>query len=68
MTEDEGLSTNATITESAWEVGTVASNALITVSTNYTAGQVGTHNISALVTADELKEVEGNAQVEVVAP
>lgn len=68
MTADEGLSTNATITESAWDVGTVASNALITVSTNYTAGQVGTHNISALVTADELKEVEGNAQVEVIAP
>jgi len=68
LTADEGLSTNGAITESAWDIGTVASNAWITVSTNYTAGQVGTHNISALVTADELKEIEGNAQVEVVAP
>lgn len=68
MTADEGLSTNATVTESAWNIGTVASNAWITVSTNYTAGQVGTHGLSALITADELNEVEGNIQVEVVAP
>lgn len=68
MTADEGLSTNATVTEFAWDIGTVASNEWITVSTNYTTGQIGTHNISVLVTADELKDVEGNAAVEVVAP
>jgi hypothetical protein len=68
MTADEGLSTNGAIMEAVWNVGTVPSNAWITVSTNYTAGQVGKHNISALVLAEEWKEVEGNAQVEVVAP
>ena len=68
MTADEGLSTNSTITESTWNVGTVTSNAWITVSTNYTAGQVGTHNISALIKADELDEIDGNAEVEVVTP
>lgn len=68
MTADGGLSTNGTIVESAWSVGTVASNTWITVSTNYTAGQIGTHGLSALIIADELNEVDGNIQVEVVAP
>lgn len=67
-TADEGLSTNAAITESSWDVGIVASNAWVTVSTNYVAAQIGTHNISALITADELKEVDGYTEVEVAAP
>lgn len=68
MTADKGLSTNATIIDGSWDIGTIASNAWITVSTNYTAGQIGTNNIYVLITADELKEVVGNAQVEIVAP
>jgi len=68
MTADGGLSTNGAVVESTWSVGTVASNTWITVSTNYTAGQIGTHGLSALITADELNEVDGNIQIEVVAP
>jgi hypothetical protein len=68
MTAAGGLSTNGAFVKSTWSVGTVASNSWITVSTNYTAGQIGTHGISALITADELNEVEGNTQIEVVAP
>jgi hypothetical protein len=67
MTADEGLSTNAAITECTWDIGVVAPGAAINVSTNYTAGQVGKHNISSVVTSDELKELEGSSQVEVVA-
>ncbi len=65
MTADEGLSTNATITAGSWNIGTVASNALISVSTNYTASQIGMHYISAIITADELDEVNGSVQVDV---
>lgn len=68
MTADPGLSANAILIESEWNIGSVASNSLINVSTNYTAVQLGKHNISAFITADELQGIEGSVQVEVVAP
>ncbi|MBU4199390.1 MAG: hypothetical protein L6455_10070 [Kiritimatiellae bacterium] len=60
--------TNNTRVESSWDIGTVESNAWITLSTNYVAGQVGTHNISFFITAKELKAVKGWIPVEVIAP
>jgi hypothetical protein len=68
LTAEEGMSTNSILREDIFDIGTVTTNGLISVFTNYVPGQVGTHNISVVIIADELEEVSGFLDVEVVEP
>jgi hypothetical protein len=64
-----GLSTNSSLERSSWGMGTIGPNEWITVSKNYVAERAGTDNtITALITANELKAVEGWIRVPVIAP
>ena len=68
LTADPGMSTNNVLREDTFDVGTIAAQGLISVSTNYIPGKAGTHNVSVFISADELAGVNGFTEVRVTEP
>ena len=68
LTADPGMSTDNALREDTFDVGTIAAQGLISVSTNYIPGKAGTHNVSVFISADELAGVTGFTGVRVTEP